>query len=201
MEPASTLFLLCDLQERFRPAISGFEHVVAMTNKIAKVAKILSCEVLVTTQKAKALGPIDAAVELESLGPLLIGTFDKTLFSMLTSEVLSELTKQRPHIKSIVLLGIEAHVCILQTSLELLAHSNKYAVYVLADGVSSCNPAEVPIALAQMRASGVNVTSSESLSYQLVRDAGLGHFKAFSKVIKEEKEATSKAVDVLLGRL
>ncbi|KAF7301566.1 hypothetical protein MIND_00722100 [Mycena indigotica] len=200
MDPSSTLILLCDLQERFRPAISGFDHVVATTNKVLKIAKVLGCEVLVTTQKTKALGPTDPAIALESLGPLHIGTFDKTLFSMLTPEVLSQITT-RPHIKNIVLIGIESHICILQTALSLLVHPKKYAVYVLADGVSSCNPAEVPIALAQMRASGAIVVSSESLGYQLVRDAAIPEFKAFGNIIKEEKETTSKTVDTLLGRL
>ncbi|KAJ7367934.1 Isochorismatase-like protein [Mycena albidolilacea] len=200
MEPSTTLFFLCDLQEKFRPIIHGFEHVVASTNKVLRVAKILGCEVVVTTQKARALGPTDPAVNLDSLGTLHVGTYDKTLFSMLTPEVLAVLDS-RPATKSIVLLGIESHICILQTALALVAHPSKYTTYVLADGVSSANPAEVPLALAQLRAAGVIVTTSESLSFQLMRDASAPDFKAFSNVIKEEKDATSKAVEALLGRL
>ncbi|KAJ7237210.1 Isochorismatase-like protein [Mycena haematopus] len=199
MDPASTLFFLCDLQEKFRPIIYGFEHVVASTNKIFKVAKILGCEVVVTTQKARALGPTDPAVNLDSLGALHVGTYDKTLFSMLTTEVLACL-HTRPAIKSIVLMGIESHICVLQTALALVAHPAKYRTYVLADAVSSSNPAEVPLALAQMRAAGVVVTTSESLAFQLVQDASVPEFKAFSNVIKEEKDATAKAVAALLGK-
>ncbi|KAF8211497.1 Isochorismatase-like protein [Mycena galopus ATCC 62051] len=200
MDPSSTLFFLCDLQEKFRPIIYGFEHVVASTNKILRIAKILGCEVVVTTQKARALGPTDPAVNLDSLGDLHVGTFDKTLFSMLTTEVLAFLDT-RPGIKSVVLMGIESHICMLQTALGLVAHPAKYTTYVLADAVSSSNPAEVPLALAQMRAAGVIVTTSESLGFQLVRDASVPEFKAFSTVIKEEKEATAKAVEALLGRV
>ncbi|KAF7355015.1 hypothetical protein MSAN_01417000 [Mycena sanguinolenta] len=192
MDPASTIFFLCDLQEKFRPIIYGFEHVVASTNKILKVAKILGCEVVVTTQKARALGPTDPAVDLNSLGALHVGTYDKTLFSMLTAEVL-ECLRARPAIKSIVLMGIE-------TALALVAHPAKYTTYVLADAVSSSNPAEVPFALATMRVAGVIVTTSESLAFQLVQDANIPEFKAFSNVIKEEKDATAKAVAALLGR-
>ncbi|KAJ6516252.1 Isochorismatase-like protein [Mycena sanguinolenta] len=199
MDPASTIFFLCDLQEKFRPVIYGFEHVVASTNKILKVAKILGCEVVVTTQKARALGPTDPAVDLDSLGALHIGTYDKTLFSMLTAEVLDCL-HARPAVKSVVLMGIESHICVLQTALSLVAHPAKYTAYVLADAVSSSNPAEVPLALATMRVAGVIVTTSESLAFNLIKDASLPEFKAFSNVIKEEKDATAKAVAALLGR-
>ncbi|KAF7353094.1 hypothetical protein MVEN_01277400 [Mycena venus] len=184
---------------RGSPAIYGFDHVVASTNKMLRIAKLLGCEVVVTTQKVKALGPTDPAVILDSLGALHVGTYDKTLFSMLTTEVLDVLGT-RPAIKSIVLMGIESHICILQTALALLAHPAKYTTYVLADAVSSSNPAEVPLALAQMRAAGVIVTTSESIGFQLIRDASAPEFKAFSNIIKEEKHATSKAVEALLGR-
>ncbi|KAJ7047718.1 Isochorismatase hydrolase [Mycena alexandri] len=196
MDPSSTIFFLCDLQERFRPIIYGFEHVVSTTNKVLRFAKILGCPVLVTTQKTKVLGPIDPAVNLESLGSLHAATYDKTLFSMLTPEVLAFL-ESRPNIKSVVLMGIESHICILQTALELAA---KYNTYVLADAVSSANRAEVPLALAQMRAANITVTTSESLGFKLLRDASTPEFKAFSNVIKEEKDATTKAVEALLGQ-
>ncbi|KAJ6510189.1 Isochorismatase-like protein [Mycena vitilis] len=199
MDPASTLFFLCDLQERFRAHIHGFENVVASTNKVLKIAKLLGCEVVVTTQKSKVLGPTDPAVNLKSLGALQIGIYDKTLFSMLTTEVL-EFLSTRPGIRSVVLMGIESHICILQTALALLGHPAKYTTYVLADAVSSVNLAEVPLALAQMRAAGAFVTTSESIGFQLIRDASSPDFKAFSAIIKEEKDATAKAVDVLLGR-
>ncbi|KAJ7283446.1 Isochorismatase-like protein [Mycena rebaudengoi] len=199
MDPQSTVFFLCDLQSRFRPAIYGFDHVVATTNKVLRIAKILGCDVVVTTQKSKVLGPIDPSVNLEALGPLHIATCDKTLFSMVTSDV-ETLLRERPNIKSIVLMGIEAHICILQTALTLVAHPAKYTTYVLADAVSSSNPAEVPLAFDQMRAAGVIVTTSESLGFQLMRDASAPEFKAFSNVIKEEKDATMNALEGLLGR-
>ncbi|KAJ7688383.1 Isochorismatase-like protein [Mycena rosella] len=199
MDPSSTLFFLCDLQTRFRPAIYGFEHVVASTNKMLKVAKVQDALLAFRRFGMRTLGNIDPAVDLDSLGPLHVATCDKTLFSMLTPEV-ETLLKERPAVKSIVLIGIESHICILQTALALVAHPGKYATYVLADAVSSANPAEVPFALAQMRVAGVIVTTSESLAFQLIRDASTPEFKAFSNVIKEEKDTTAKAVEALIGR-
>jgi hypothetical protein len=71
---------------------------------------------------------------------------------------------------SCILVGIESHICITQTAIDLLRLKHK--VYVIADGVSSCNKEEVPIALARLRHEGAIVTTSESFLYECVQDAG-----------------------------
>ena len=73
--------------------------------------------------------------------------------------------------REVVVLGIEAHICVTQTTLDLLAHGHK--VYVLADGVGSCNKEEVPIALRRLRQEGAVVTTSESFLYECLGDAGI----------------------------
>ena len=70
-----------------------------------------------------------------------------------------------------VIIGIETHICVTQTALDLLREGHK--VYVLADGVSSCNKEEIPIALARLRAEGAVVTTSESWIYECMGDAGI----------------------------
>ncbi|KIN06765.1 hypothetical protein OIDMADRAFT_21722 [Oidiodendron maius Zn] len=70
-----------------------------------------------------------------------------------------------------IIVGIESYICPTQMTLDALAHGQK--VYVLADGVSSCNPEEVPIALARLRAAGAIVTTSESFMYELMGDASI----------------------------
>lgn len=161
----------------------------------------------------KALGPIDPAIDLDSLGPLLLGTFDKTLFSMITQDVKSILDSRT--FTSIVIFGIEvcvcsdrvqlgphplcqSHVCVLQTVLSLLT-LGKYSVHVVADGVSSCNSFEIPVALDRMRTEGAIIGTSESIAFQLMGDAGLSTFKVFSKFIKEVKESTQRAGELLLA--
>ena len=71
--------------------------------------------------------------------------------------------------KSVALIGIESHICVLQTCLDLLAAG--HGVYVIADGVSSCNRQEVPVALERMRREGAVVTTSESWMYEVMGDA------------------------------
>ena len=78
----------------------------------------------------------------------------------------------------------------------------KYSVHVVADGVSSCNSFEIPVALDRMRTEGAIIGTSESIAFQLVGDAGGNSFKVFSKFIKEVKESTKRAGEMLLqGRV
>ncbi|KAI0269036.1 Isochorismatase-like protein [Russula aff. rugulosa BPL654] len=189
--PSRTAFLLCDLQTKFRPAIHGFDSLVTTANKLFKIHEV---PVIVTEQNPRALGKTDARLNLASLGPLHLGTVEKTLFSMTTPEFLSVLDK-RPF-QSLVLMGIESHICVLQSTLDLLERG--YDVHVLADGVSSCNKEEVPWALERMRQAGAQITTSESMLFQLQVDASGPNFKPFSNVIKEEKEATTQTLQMLL---
>jgi nicotinamidase-related amidase len=71
----------------------------------------------------------------------------------------------------IVIVGIESHICVTQTAIDALGAGHK--VYILADGVSSCNPQEIPIALARLRQAGAVVTTSESWLYECMGDAKL----------------------------
>jgi len=99
---------------------------------------------------------------------------DKTAFSMMVPEVVSgveELERKLGDKEKLdcIVVGIETHICVLQTSLDLLARGHR--VYVVQDAVSSCNAEERPVALARLRQEGVRVTTSESLIYEILGDA------------------------------
>jgi nicotinamidase-related amidase len=196
--PAETVIFVCDIQTRFESAIHGYNQIVDTVTKMLRIAKVLEIPILVTEQNPKALGAtypeIVETINSLQLGPLHLGTIHKSLFSMVTPEVKAILSTNS-HCKSVLLLGIESHVCVLQTALDLLELS--YNVHVVADGVSSCNQEEVPIALARIRQAGGQVTTSESAAFQLQHDAANPNFKAFSTIIKEEKRPTKKAMEVL----
>nr|CAG8483609.1 5000_t:CDS:2 [Entrophospora candida] len=113
---------------------------------------------------------------------------EKTKFSMFVPEIENALKNH--NIKSIVLFGIEAHVCILQTALDLI--ENNYDIHVLADGVSSMNYPEIEIALNRIRQAGGSVTSSESILFQLLNDSSDQKFKQISSLVKEYKKETSE---------
>ncbi|EJU06477.1 isochorismatase domain-containing protein [Dacryopinax primogenitus] len=196
---ARTAFLLCDLQTAFRTAIYSFDDVEATAGKMLRAAKIFEIPVLLTEQNPKALGTTVATLPLEALhdSKLLHGPWPKKKFSMVIPE-LQACLKERG-VQDVVLFGIESHICVLQTALDLLRES--YSVHVLADGISSCNKGERSIAISTMREAGARVTTSESVLYQLMEDASDPRFKTFVTLIKDEKARTQQTSANLLEDL
>ncbi|KAK4686200.1 hypothetical protein P7C73_g3932, partial [Tremellales sp. Uapishka_1] len=135
-------------------------------------------------------------------GPLL--TLHASQFSMVVPSVqraLDEVETRGTRFDNYIVVGIEAHVCVLQTTLGLLGASTMRNVFVLADGISSCNRQEVPIAIQRMRQAGAKITTSESILFQMMGDASSPHFKPFAALIKAEKEKTKDALGTLLDDL
>ncbi|KAG6861199.1 hypothetical protein C0995_002826 [Termitomyces sp. Mi166 len=154
-----------------------------------------------SVQLFRSLGPLDPAIDFHPLGKLHLGTFDKTIFSMVTPEI-ENILLARPHVQNIVLFGIESHICVLQTALSLLNptfRAKPYTVYVMADCVASCNSWEVPIALQRLAQEGVFTSTTESIGFQLIGDAKHPKFKAFSALTKESKEGTARAGEFLVA--
>ncbi|KAF2675386.1 Isochorismatase hydrolase [Microthyrium microscopicum] len=197
----SPALFICDIQENFRPAISTFPHIIATTQKLLTFARLLKIPVIATTQLRAKLGPTCAELNLPespSKRPsdlLLAVHADKTRFSMYTEEVQAATFEYGK--MQVALVGIEAHICVSQTALDLQRAG--HAVSVIADGVGSVNGGEVRVALDRLRAAGVTVTTSESWMYECMGDAEIKQFREVSKLVKESKEATRKAVEALCG--
>ncbi|KAG6843508.1 hypothetical protein H0H93_000769, partial [Arthromyces matolae] len=95
-----------------------------------------------------------------------------------------------------------AHICVLQTAISLLHptfREEPYTTYIIADAVASHNPWEVPIALQRMTQEGAFISTSESIGFQLIGDAKHPKFKAFSSLVKESKEDTTRAGEFLVA--
>eukprot|EP01027_Heterolobosea_sp_BB2_P009537 GEZU01014046.1.p1 GENE.GEZU01014046.1~~GEZU01014046.1.p1 ORF type:complete len:152 (-),score=49.99 GEZU01014046.1:98-553(-) len=110
--------------------------------------------------------------------------YDKTKFSMLIPKLEDDL-KSMPHINTAVLFGIEAHVCILQTTKDLLERG--YNVHIVADGTSSQRQWDRSVAFSNLRQSGAYLTTAESVLFQLVEDATHPQFKQISALCKEKR--------------
>lgn len=187
---------ICDLQEKFRNAIYEFPKVVSTTEKMLKACRVLDIPVFATTQLRAKLGETCPELQLDTpSGIKTMAHIDKSRFSMFVPEMRKALQDLGSEKREVVIVGIESHICVTQTTLDLLRDGHK--VYVLADGVSSCNPQEVPIALARLRAEGAVVTTSESFLYECMGDANIGEFKAISGIVKEYNTATKENLQAL----
>ncbi|KAH8805588.1 Isochorismatase-like protein [Xylogone sp. PMI_703] len=184
---------ICDIQERFRKAIWEYDKVISTTQKMIKASNILNIPIYATTQNRARLGETCAELSI----PNAVVHADKTAFSMWIPSIAEHFSSAAP--SEVVIVGIESHICVTQTTLDLLANGHK--VYVLADGVSSCNPQEIPIALARLRAAGAVVTTSESFLYECMGDASIPEFKAIAGLVKETTETTKSTLSALLSKI
>ncbi|KNC54482.1 isochorismatase domain-containing protein 1 [Thecamonas trahens ATCC 50062] len=184
-----TAVFVCDIQETFRPLVANWDSVVSVAHTMLGAASALSVPVVVTEQYPKAFGHTAAELDLPAPGAAadlddgtLVRSFEKTLFSMVTPEVEALLADDLPEVKNVVLMGLEGHICVQQTALDLVDRG--YTVHALADGIGSQRLYDRNVALDRMRAAGVVVTTSQSLIYELIRDAKSPAFKACLNVVK-----------------
>jgi nicotinamidase-related amidase len=172
-----TIFALIDIQEKFLPVIYKISDVISNAKILVKSAGILKIPLIITEQYPKGLGKTVNDIEL----PAGIDVIEKLHFSCFGNEVFKKKFTETGA-DSIVLFGIEAHVCLLKTALDALKHNLE--VYIVADAVSSRTPENKLLALDRMRQSGVFIVSTEMILFQLLEYSGTDEFKAISKLIK-----------------
>ncbi len=154
-----------------------------------------------TTQNQAKLGKTAAELAEDLAQVQVAADVDKTRFSMWTRGIADHdyFTAPAATAAVVAIVGIETHICVTQTALDLLAAGHR--VYVLADGVSSCNREEVPLALARLRAAGAVVTSSESWVYEVMGDAAIPEFRSVAAVVKDRGPATKTVLTGLFPNL
>eukprot|EP00794_Sanderia_malayensis_P019487 gene19487-21412_t len=171
----TTAFFLCDMQEKFRPTIKYFPEIITVAKRLVQAASILKIPVVATEQYPKGLGNTVNEIDVSNAT-----VFPKTVFSMLTPEV-EEHLKGYPDTKSIVLFGIEAHVCIQQTALDLL--EKNYEVHVVADSCSSRSMTDRMFAFERIKQCGGFITTSESILFMLLKDAKHPNFRQVQSLV------------------
>ena len=175
---AKAALVVVDIQERLLPAISEKERVVGNALRLVKGAAILGVPVLVTEQYRKGLGSTVAEVASAIPG---FAPMEKLTFSACRTPGFTDALRAR-HGADVILCGIEAHVCVLQTCLDLLAEG--FRVFVAADAVSSRTPENYGMALDRMRAAGAVIVSSEMVLFELLEKAGTDEFKLVLALVK-----------------
>ena len=173
-----TCLIVIDVQEKLISAMSQADTVVANITALLKAAERLGVPALFSEQYPKGLGPTVGA-----LAPFAAkaGPVEKTEFSCASAPGFVERVKAAGR-EQLVLTGIEAHVCVLQSALQFKALG--YSVFVVADAVSSRRSESAAIALERMRAAGVIAVTTEMVIFEWLGRAGSPEFKELSALIK-----------------
>lgn len=176
---ASTGLILVDVQEAFRPVIDGFDRVVANCGILAEGFGILGRPVLVSVQYPKGLG--DTVAELAARLPEGTPVIEKMRFSACGVGAFDD-ALAAAGCSDWVVAGIETHVCVNQTVLDLMARD--YAVHVAGDAVSSRAQGNRELALERMAGEGAEITSTEMALFEMLEVAGSDEFKAISRLVR-----------------
>ncbi|HKS72360.1 MAG TPA: hydrolase [Terriglobales bacterium] len=173
--------IVIDIQEKLLTPIFEKERLVKNSQLLIRLAGILKIPVLLTTQYAKGLGK--PVAEIASLVPET-EAIDKVMFSCFGSDVFCSLIKRLPGSRTTVLLcGMESHICVTQTALSALREG--YLVHVASDAVSSRTEWNWKIGLERMRDAGAVISSTEMMMYELLRASNAAGFKELLPYLKE----------------
>lgn len=170
--------VLIDIQERLFPAIFEKERVVQNTVRLIQGAAILGIPTLVTEQYPKGLGATvpDVARAFPEFAPI-----EKVNFSCCGAPRFLEELQSRG-LKDLVLCGIEAHVCVCQTCLDLLDHGLR--PFVVADAISSRTPENHRWGVERMRGAGATLVSTEMVLFELLERAATDEFRQILSLVR-----------------
>lgn len=173
-----TALLVIDIQEKIFRVMLNPEILIQNVTKLIEGFRILGLPIFVTEQYPKGLGETENRLKevLKGIVPI-----QKMSFSCSGAGELFETLKYK-NIKQVVVTGIESHVCLQQTALDLLA--NDFQVSLAADACSSRKETDYTVALERMGSAGVVVTTTEAILFELLKVCGTEEFKKISKIVK-----------------
>ena len=173
LEAEQCALVVIDIQQKLLPPIFQKDQLVRNSQLLIRAAGILKIPAIISTQYAKGLG--GTVPEIAALLPET-EAIDKTLFSCFGSDVFCSLLKRLPGQRTTLLLcGMESHICVTQTALGALREG--YLVHVASDAVSSRTEWNWKIGLERMRAAGAIISSTEMMIYELMRSSSSAAFK------------------------
>src|ERR1700691_3000497 len=180
LEADRCALIVIDVQEKLLPPIFQKEQLVCNAKLLIRAAEVLKIPAVVTTQYSKGLGP--TVPEIASLLPET-DAIDKDRFSCFGSDMFCSLLKRLPGNRNTLLLcGMESHICVAQTALAALREG--YLVHVTSDAVSSRTEWNWKIGLERMRAAGAVISSTEMMIYELMRSSSSPAFKEMLPYLK-----------------
>ncbi|MDD4859079.1 MAG: hydrolase [Dehalococcoidales bacterium] len=174
----NTVLVLVDVQVKLARVMFDRENLITNLQKLIKGAQALGVPVIMTEQYPQGLGPTipEVAELLKDIKPVA-----KLSFSCCGDETFLKGFKTLNR-KQVLIAGIEAHVCVYQTAIDLLGAG--YEVQVVADAVSSRSEANKELALQKMNRNGAAITSTEMVLFELLKSAKSEKFKEISQIVK-----------------
>ena len=177
LQPETSRLLIIDVQEKLAPTIAGLERPLAACRFLIEGAKLFGVPTFVTEQYPQGLG-----ATVRELAELLPPPVTKSHFSCWPALNWSTAQESDDGRFQIVVAGIEAHVCVCQTALELQAAG--YRVFVVADAVASRREFDCKIALERLSSAGITLVASESVVFEWCGRSDRPEFKALSQLVK-----------------
>jgi nicotinamidase-related amidase len=167
--------LIIDAQERLAAAMppDELEQVVENINRLIAAAKVFGIPIIATQHNSKGLGPTIASIQT-NLPPASEPT-EKTFFSCCTAPGFERNISASPQRRQLIVVGMEAHICISQTVSGLQRWG--YQVFVPSDAIISRKPDSKANVLDRMRHSGIHVLCAESVAFEWIGDSSLPHFR------------------------
>jgi nicotinamidase-related amidase len=189
LDSSRSILVVIDLQGKLIGLVQRPGLVLEVTRRLLKLAELFAVPVVLTEQYPKGIGPTEAGIRA-AFDALATPTFflEKTAFGCCGDSGFEALLQQArpglpPQRRQIVVVGIEAHVCVMQTVLELLGTGHE--VHLCWDGVSGRGEEYRRHALERMAAAGAVITNHESVAFEWARDKNHPAFKALSALMKE----------------
>lgn len=172
------ILIVIDYQERLVPAMMNKEETIATAAKLIKGFSIMELPIMIVQQYPKGLGETVSEIKSAAENGMII---DKQTFSAWKDEnFVSEFKKQNK--KIVVVIGIEAHICEQETVLDLLDEG--YTIYVAQDCISSRKENDKLVSVERMRQNGANITTYESILFELLGSNKAPEFKQISALVK-----------------
>ncbi|UTW13484.1 hydrolase [Marinobacterium rhizophilum] len=175
IHPDKSLLLVIDVQDKLLPAVAEPEPLLENCRWLLEIADYLKVPVLGTEQYPQGIGHT-----AEPLGALIPAgaMLEKTHFSCVAEPACAAAIEAcQP--QQVVIIGIEAHVCVLQSALQLREQARD--VFVVADCIASRNPQDKALAIERMRQAGIQVVSREMVAFEWMRKAGTDSFRHISR--------------------
>lgn len=180
------ILIVIDEQERLAAAMQRRERVAAATSRLVRTAALVGMPVVVTRQYPRGLGDIEpqlaAVLTSAEQDGAQVTVVDKVAFDCFGETGFVEALAHAGR-RQLIVVGMESHICVVQTVLSGLRE--EFEVHVVGDSCCSRDAEHHELALARMRGAGAVVTTTESVMYELVGEAGTDEFRALLGIVKD----------------